>query len=239
MVTFKGAVSGFPLCLEIKWRISIGTAVFLLSCRSLHSAVHGVFVYVHHRSIHFSLSLTHSTHSPTASTKRKNVIVFSPRAHNNRAPGSREMSTSVAADRNWKQTEQNCRKWEFASDDIILLRHRRRRMEFGGIIYCAMFCTWDVKRRERERVYYFAHLEQQQEEIILTAPNVNLGAARKVDWSAFVEYAFREKSCLRIMFPATLTRRFIIHSAGWKFQCWKLENCGSQRLVFWEINAEQ
>lgn len=29
-----------------------------------------------------------------------------------------------------------------------------------------------------------------------------------------VEYAFRDKSCLRIMFPATLTRRFIIHSAG-------------------------
>jgi len=49
-------------------------------------------------------------------------------------------------------------------------------MEFGGIIYCA--CLVRETSREK-RVYYFAHLEQQQEEIILTAPNVNLGAARR------------------------------------------------------------
>jgi hypothetical protein len=41
-----------------------------------------------------SISLSH-THSPTASTERKNVIVFSPRAHGCCAARSREMSTTL------------------------------------------------------------------------------------------------------------------------------------------------
>jgi len=103
--------------------------------------------------------------------------------------------------RNWKQTEQNCRKWEFAD------------MRYSLFLLAVFCCRIELLRNElllraTSGLYYFAtHLEQ-QEEIILTATN----KFARAKWSVLLA-----KSSLRITFPSaaeSLTSRFIISAAA-------------------------
>lgn len=170
-----------------------------------------------------SISLAHtlSTHSPTASTERKNVIVFSRRARTvvvRRALGRCQRPSPTPPPIEIENKPSRIAENESLRQTLIATPAPRR-MEFGGIIYCA--CSVYVRRR-REKSGFIISL------IWSTATGRNhpdsaeckfgcRAARTQSGLECVVKYAFRGKSCLRIMFPATLTRRFIIHSAGWKF----------------------